>query len=594
MHFSKASRIADRHDVVLVGYRGIDGSVRLDCPEVVNALKRSPDFLGEASSRAYSRAFRSCANRLQADGVDLAGYGLPQRVDDLEAARKALGYHQIDLISESVGTRTAMIYSWRYPHSIHRSVMIGVNPSGHFLWYPKTTDEQIRRYARLCAEDATCSRRTGHLAATLKHAVAHEPGQLLVPADQKRQRTDRLLLRPHGIDVGGSTALGPDDAGRVDLGSTRRRQRALVRVALATLAFPTSFVWGDVAAVARADTRAAKRYFSSGTHADSIIGSPATDFAFAGGRLLDSWPANPTENEYVHVRDSKVPTLLVSGELDFATPPQAATRELLPHLPNGHQVVLAGVGHTTSFWSYEPKASARLLNAFLDTGAVDQSLYTPAKVDFTPDVSRPRSARASQRRCWPRRRSSCRSLAHVAPLRKRGRFGRKASAMLRSVFTLVLGLGGWFIGVLTVLIAFPTVPLDDPLLAVLSIGMPVGLGIYLAWADRDRPKRRSVSDRSCGRRAPRRAARVPRLDRPTGGRHDDRRSGPRRQPHATHPRHPELRRRGHPSPAAGHDDCCSCLTLRYGAAAALESPQPGRHTQSGRRSGGFPDGRLSG
>jgi pimeloyl-ACP methyl ester carboxylesterase len=115
MKFSKASRIAEKHDVVLVGYRGVDGSVRLDCPEVVSVLKRSADFLGEKSFHAYSKAFRSCARRLQGDGVDLAGYGLPQRVDDLEAARKALGYQRIDLLSESVGTRTAMIYSWRYP-----------------------------------------------------------------------------------------------------------------------------------------------------------------------------------------------------------------------------------------------------------------------------------------------------------------------------------------------------------------------------------------------------------------------------------------------------------------------------------------------
>ena len=42
-------------------------------------------------------------------------------------------------------------------------------------------------------------------------------------------------------------------------------------------------------------------------------------------------------------------------------------KELLPHLPNGHQVVLAELGHTTDFWSYEPKASTRLLNAFLDS-----------------------------------------------------------------------------------------------------------------------------------------------------------------------------------------------------------------------------------
>ena len=37
MQFSKASRLADDHDVVLVGYRGVDGSSRLDCPEVVDA-----------------------------------------------------------------------------------------------------------------------------------------------------------------------------------------------------------------------------------------------------------------------------------------------------------------------------------------------------------------------------------------------------------------------------------------------------------------------------------------------------------------------------------------------------------------------------
>ena len=87
MQFAKASRFADHHDVVLVGYRGVDGSVRLDCPEVESALKHSADFLGAKSFRAYGDAFRACANRLTDDGVDLAGYTLPQRVDDLEAAR---------------------------------------------------------------------------------------------------------------------------------------------------------------------------------------------------------------------------------------------------------------------------------------------------------------------------------------------------------------------------------------------------------------------------------------------------------------------------------------------------------------------------
>src|SRR5437763_16014029 len=57
MDFAKASRFADDHDVVLVGYRGVDGSVRLDCPEVESALKHSTDFLGQKSFRAYAEAF---------------------------------------------------------------------------------------------------------------------------------------------------------------------------------------------------------------------------------------------------------------------------------------------------------------------------------------------------------------------------------------------------------------------------------------------------------------------------------------------------------------------------------------------------------
>ncbi len=144
--------------------------------------------------------------------------------------------------------------------------------------------------------------------------------------------------------------------------------------------------------------------------------------------------------------------------------------------------MLAELGHTTSFWTYEPKASTRLLNAFLDSGKVDTSLYTPARVDFTPEITHtalgkglaatmlalPVIVLISLLLMWRR-------------VRRRGRIGRKASVVLRSVFPLVLGLGGWLAGVLVVLIAFPAVSLDDPALGVLSIGIPIGLGIYLAW-----------------------------------------------------------------------------------------------------------------
>ena len=68
-----------------------------------------------------------------------------------------------------------MIYAWRYPTSVHRSVMIGVNPPGDFLWDAQTTGDQIRRYAALCAEDASCRSRTDDLAASLHSATTDLP-----------------------------------------------------------------------------------------------------------------------------------------------------------------------------------------------------------------------------------------------------------------------------------------------------------------------------------------------------------------------------------------------------------------------------------
>jgi len=61
MVFPDASRFTANHDVVLVGYRGVDGSTRLDCPEVNSAMEDSGDLLSEQSFRAVAAAYRSCA-----------------------------------------------------------------------------------------------------------------------------------------------------------------------------------------------------------------------------------------------------------------------------------------------------------------------------------------------------------------------------------------------------------------------------------------------------------------------------------------------------------------------------------------------------
>jgi pimeloyl-ACP methyl ester carboxylesterase len=488
MEFSKASRFADDHDVVLVGYRGVDGSSALDCPEVESALEGSTDLLGEKSFRASADGFRACAARLTNDGVDLAGYTLAQRVDDLEAARKALGYERVDLLSESAGTRTAMIYSWRFPDSIHRSVMIGVNPPGNFLWDPKTTDEQIARYSELCSQDDSCSRRTDDLAASMRETAADIPDQWFF-----------LPIKEGNVPVASFYGLMESTMENAPLSSPMTLNSWLsadegdasgfwLQSLLADFFFPGSFVWGEYASVATLDAEAARDYFSSGRPDRYVnLGEAATAFGWGGGRLTDAWPAAPDAGEYSRVRTSEVETLLIGGELDVATPPQIARKELLPSLPNGRQVVLPGFGHSLDFWTYQPEAGSRLITTYLATGEVDESRYEPRAVDFTPEVTQTALGKGIGGAMVGLSLLTVLSLLWMALRVRRGPFGRKASATLRAVYPIVLGLGGWFLGVLLVIATMPGTPLDSELLATLSVGMPVGLCIYWAWVDRDWP-----------------------------------------------------------------------------------------------------------
>ena len=486
MTFPQANRLAAQHDVVMVGYRGVDGSSVLNCPEVTAALESSADLLGKASLTAYSQAFASCAKRLERSGVDLAGYTLAEQAADINAARVALGYKRIDLLSESAGTRLAMIYAWRYPNSVDRSVMIGVNPPGNFLYSGAEIDQGIERYSALCAKQPACRARTGNLAASMQHTAAHMPSRWYF-----------LPIKPGNVRVG--TFLGLTEATAVNspltgpmtldswISAAHGDPSGLWFLSLLSgLVLPQSFVWGEFASIGMADAHPVERYYSSGADRGSIIGNPLAEFIWGAGGLVHAWPANPGENQYTSVQNSKVPTLLVGGTLDFETPAQNATKELLPHLSNGHQVILSGLGHVDDFWPYEPKASTQLLTKFYDTGQVNTSRYTPNVVSFATSPTQAAIAKdllatmigfallAALWLLWVARR-----------VRKHGAAGRMTSVATRTILTVVLGLGGWFGAALVVLTFWPALSLSSELLGILAISVPIALGLYLAWIHRD-------------------------------------------------------------------------------------------------------------
>ncbi|MFI5840909.1 alpha/beta fold hydrolase [Catenuloplanes sp. NPDC051500] len=487
MTFPQASRLRQNHDVVLVGYRGVDGSRRLDCAEVTGSMHASADLTGDEALRATTRAFQACAQRLTKDGVDLTGYSAVQRVEDFEAARTALGYSRINLVSSSAGTRTSMVYSWRHPESLARSAMISVNPPGHMVWDPVITDSQIAQYARLCGADPRCAGRTGDLAADMRAA-----------SDELPTRWGPFRIQPGNVRIASLFSMHHNGKGSAPLSAPTVIDAYLsgggafwAMSTLGGVVMPDSIVWGEFASYAMLDAPSAAQFYGAGGDPGSILHSDATAFLWGGPAGFSTvWPDSPDNAEYRTTRPTDVETLLVSGSVDFSTPAETATRDLLPALPRGRQVILPELGHTADFWEHQPEAGSHLLTTFFEEGRVDDSRFDTRPVDFDPG---PLTMTAIANTLVAVTLTAAilalvLGVAMIRRLRRTGGFGERAGAWLRVLTPLPLGLGAWSLVVLTIWTIGPDAYVAGAGVVVSSAGLAIGLGAWAAWTGADRPR----------------------------------------------------------------------------------------------------------
>ena len=385
MHFSIVPWFIENHDIVLVGYRGVDGSVVLECPEVVEAIKNlSGDWLDDPALDKINSSYAQCASRLIGEGVDTDGYTVAEVIDDLEDARTALGYERINLLSGSYGTNVARIYAYMYPDMINRSAMIAVDSPGATIQEAQVVDEQLEYYAGLCAQDTKCSARTNDLTKTLRNVSQDMPERWLffpINAGLVKAATIKSLgtteQAPEAFDVWLAAANG-DSSG----------------MALMTFLGPNQFasasIWGDNVAkrLSLGEYDPGRDYRTELNPPDSIFGSPDAIIAAESS----GWPANPIAEEYREVQPSDVETLLVSGNIDFNTPVQFARDKLLPKLSNGQMVIMSEYGHG-EFLGQQPQASELLLNSFYDSGIADDSLFINNPVEFHVGFGYPTQAK---------------------------------------------------------------------------------------------------------------------------------------------------------------------------------------------------------
>jgi pimeloyl-ACP methyl ester carboxylesterase len=372
---TKNIEILKNHDFVYVGYRGVDGSTILRSKKIAKAMKGvNHKLLSNESLDNLGAKAKDYLAQVKKEGIDIRQYTIMEVIEDVEYTRKALGYEKINLYSGSYGTRVALLYSYKYPEVIKRSVMNGVNPPGHFVWDSQQTEHILDIYDSLYKSQNLPDYK-GSIKEAMKKSFENMPKRwsFFKLDPDKIKATTFLLMFEKG------SAIMTFDA--YFSAANRKDYSGLYLIQLAyDYLIPRKIIHGDFFQKGSADFDTYVDYRKKLQSDNTVLGYNMALLIMGG---ISSWDHVSIPEEYKKVRMSQTETLLVGSNLDVSTPPENATKELLPFLPNGRQVVLKNMSHQ-DVSSLQADSYRKFVANYFDTGEVNEELFKYDEMNFEP------------------------------------------------------------------------------------------------------------------------------------------------------------------------------------------------------------------
>ena len=346
--------VNEERDLVFVDQRGTGASAPLECPEGDDSL---------ASRFSAELLEDDCLPTLDADTTQFV---TPIAMDDLDNVRAALGYEQIQLFGGSYGTRAALVYARRHPERLERMVLDGVVPTNMTLYETFAVDGQASM-ERLY-EDAPATR--GDIEAilarlpeeaTVQHPRTGETETLTIEAEVFAAQLRGLMYQS------ALRAMVPWTLSRAEEGDW-------TPFVAETTALSDSVglsVGMHLAVVCSEDVPR----FTGVDLSATMLGDSLVRLA---EKSCADWPRAELPAGYHEPVSWDGPVLLLSGELDPATPPRWA-EEAAKTLPNSTHHVIPNTGHGT----LSVPCVARQIEAFLEGEATEAC--SPAASPFFVD-----------------------------------------------------------------------------------------------------------------------------------------------------------------------------------------------------------------
>lgn len=357
--------LLQNHDFVRVGYRGVDGSVSLNCPGMNQVLKETPNMLSHEGLKSIGSKVTQIAKDLQKKGIDLKEYNIINVVDDMEKARKALGYGKINLSGGSYGGAVVYIYCIRYPESIHRALFTeAAFPFNMAFVKPSTIDENLNYLNERWKKNPENLLRSKDIVQTIRNVLKTLPQDwngVTIDPDKIRIMTFFSLYTQAMNAKCFDAYIAAEKGDYNGLAWVNQYWNNIVDL----------FNWGDmISKTFCTDTSEIQDFEAELNQKESIIGSP---LALLGWGLKENsdWPVKPLPEEYRKFRHIDTESLLVYGSKESA---QSIQDDYLPFFKNGHIVFHENMGHM-DVGAMEAEASQYMEKMFFLKGIVDISKF---------------------------------------------------------------------------------------------------------------------------------------------------------------------------------------------------------------------------
>lgn len=350
-------RLRRTRDVVYVSQRGNPKAPGL-VPDLRQQFSTEPlDEVGSAIRwRNQERAALQEALRLwAARGVDLRGYDILNIVDDVYELRAALGYDRIVLRGCSFGSQWSLSYIKRWPQTVDRALLSGVEPLDYAYDSPKWLWASFARLAKRAEADPTLVNDIpeGGLMTALQSVI-----------ERLERRPETVTIEDPGSGNRISIVLGAEDvrrllASRRVLGRTREERlgnwpRFVLEMQRGDLHYAAARTWES-----RTGREEREEQLLIFALIDNSLGITAKRDAQLRSEPETRWLGDL--NSYYHDTRDIVPTpdvgdafradwqipapvLLVEGDLDWSTPIENA-RHLRRFLEHGHLIEVEGGTH---------------------------------------------------------------------------------------------------------------------------------------------------------------------------------------------------------------------------------------------------------